>query len=328
VYWLAVTLGVAVVAMLVTGGRPSRLFRLPIQSIWLLVLGLGLQIALELVDFSADRIDDAGFGLLMLAYTLLLAFGFVNLRVRGMAIVTIGLIMNAVVIGLNEGMPTRDRQVETASGREVERPVERTVKERPESDEDLLPFLGQIVRLPENPVDDALSPGDITIALGVVVVFVAGGRRKRSERAAGGDIGAVGEESAEEAWAHEEEWAEEEEEVVQQPMEEEPAAMVTTMPVFESPTLPPPTPEPPQPPPPPAPPPMPEPPPVPEPPPQPQPPPQPEPPPPESAPSEPEPAPAAEHRRGDELEEWRAELRALAGELDDDPGDADDSRTS
>jgi Family of unknown function (DUF5317) len=263
VYWLAVTLGVAVVAMLVTGGRPTRLFGLPVQSLWLLIGGLGIQIELELVDLPADRVDDVGFGLLMLSYALLLAFGFVNLRLRGMAIVTIGIAMNAVVIGLNEGMPTIDRRVELRSGREVERPVERTAKERPESDEDLLPFLGQIVRLPDNPVDDALSPGDIAVALGVLVVFVAGGRRKRQRPGARTDAG-----PAEDEWIDEEEWAEEE--VQWQPEEEEEeVAMADAMPVVD------PTPEPPQPPPPPAPPPQPEPPPMPEPPPVPQPPPEP-----------------------------------------------------
>lgn len=293
-YWLAVTLGVALVAMVVTGGRVSRLLSLPVQALWLLVAGLGIQIELALVDLPADRVDDVGFGLLMLSYALLLAFGFVNIRLRGMAIVTLGLALNAVVVGLNEGMPTIDRRVETRSGREVEHAVERTATERPESDEDLLPFLGQIVRLPDNPIDDALSPGDVVVALGVVVVFVAGGRRKPRRRGASADEAEVEED---------EEW------------EEEEVAMADQMPAFE------PTPVPPQPPPMPEPPPIPEPPPVPEPPPEPQPPPQPE---PAAAP--------AERKAGDEWAEWRAELDALAGDLDgaDHPKDADDdaSRTA
>src|SRR5688572_15364606 len=172
--------------MVVTGGRPGRLLSVPVQALWLVVLGLGIQIALEFIELSADRIDDLGFGLLMLSYALLLAFAIVNFRLRGMAIITVGLAMNAIAIGLNEGMPTRDRLVETRSGRgdggqqeEVERPVERTAKERPESDEDLAPFLGQIIEVPENPIDEALAAGDLVIAVGVVVFFVAGGRYRR-----------------------------------------------------------------------------------------------------------------------------------------------------
>jgi hypothetical protein len=181
VYWLVVTLGIALVAVPVTRGRFRQLGRLRIQSWWLLVLGLGVQVALELVEVSADRIDDIGLGLLMFSYALILAFCFLNLRVPAMAIVTIGVAMNATVIGLNEGMPTRDQTIETQTGREVERPVARTVQERPESDDDLLPVLGQVVPVPDNPIDEALSPGDLVIAAGVIGVFIAGSRRRRPE---------------------------------------------------------------------------------------------------------------------------------------------------
>jgi hypothetical protein len=91
---------------------------------------------LEFVDVSKDRIDDVGFGRLMGSCGLLLAFCLVNLRVPAMWIVTVGIALNTVVIGLNEGMPTRDREVTTASGRTVEQPIERSVKHRPESDDD------------------------------------------------------------------------------------------------------------------------------------------------------------------------------------------------
>lgn len=186
-YWLAVAFGIALVATLLTGGRVAGFLRLQIQSLWMLVLGLGGQIALWLIEVPAGRIDDLGFALLMLSYALLLAFCFVNIRVRGMAILTVGVAMNATVVGLNEGMPTGDREIETRAGRVVEGPVQRTVTERPESDDDLLPFLGQVIRLPDNPIDDALSPGDLVTAAGIAVVFAAGGRRPRRRAAAAVD---------------------------------------------------------------------------------------------------------------------------------------------
>ena len=173
-YWLAVAFGGALLLALVTGAKPIRL-ALRLQSRWLLVVGLAVQVALEFVGGDGGGL---GFGLLMLSYALLLAFCLVNLRVWGMAVLTLGVAMNAVVIGLNEGSPTRDRRVETRSGH-VERPIDRTVKERPESDDDLLGFLGQVVRLPDNPVDEALSPGDLAMALGVLLVLVVGARRRR-----------------------------------------------------------------------------------------------------------------------------------------------------
>ena len=179
-------------------------------------------------------------------------------------------------------MPTRERLVEARDGREVEQPVERTVKERPESDEDLGPFLGQIIRLPDNPVDEFLSPGDIVIAVGMVVVFVAGGRRRPR---ASDDVAT-------------DETEDQEEEVAM-------AAPTMT-------PQPPPVPEPP---------PTPEPPPVPAPPPQPEPPPEPAPPPEPEPPAAPEPARVASRTAADEWEEWRAELRELAGDVDLDEED-------
>ncbi|MGH8986379.1 MAG: DUF5317 family protein [Acidimicrobiia bacterium] len=333
-YWLGVAFGIALLATLLTRGSVVRLLGLPIQSLWLLIVGLGVQIALWVVDVPNERIDDLGFGLLMLSYALLLAFCFVNLRVRGMAIVAIGVAMNAIVTGLNEGMPTRDEEVETRSGRTVERPVERTATERPESDDDLLPFFGQIIRLPENPVDDSLAPGDLVIAAGMVVVFVSGGRRRRRravDRAVvkppeGESLEAV--EAAQEADAEalvgppdeieevEEEAALEakpvdipDDEAFEEAFQEEVSVEETEQPEEETVALvaahaPPPEPPPPPP----------------------EPVPPPEPPPP--APRAPAPpAPAQPRTAAEEWEAWQAELRSITGDLDDQTEAGDDTAT-
>jgi hypothetical protein len=176
---IAVAGGVAIAIVLVTRGSLRQLVRLPIQSIWMVVLALGIQIVLEFVDLPKDRIDDLGFGLLLASYALLLAFCLVNLSIRAMWIVALGVALNTLVIGLNQGMPTRDREVTTAAGRTVERPIERTVKHRPESDDDLVPFLGDQIVIPE-PVDEVISIGDIVLGLGIVSVCYFGSRRRRS----------------------------------------------------------------------------------------------------------------------------------------------------
>jgi Family of unknown function (DUF5317) len=172
---IAIAGGVAIAIVLATRGSLRQLLRLPIQAIWMVVLALGIQIALEFVDFPKDRIDNLGFGLLMASYGLLLAFCFVNLRIPAMWIVAFGIALNTLVIGLNQGMPTRDREVTTASGRTVEKPIERSVKHRPESDEDLLPFLGDQIVIPD-PVDKVISVGDIVLAFGIVAVCYLGSR--------------------------------------------------------------------------------------------------------------------------------------------------------
>jgi hypothetical protein len=176
---IAIAGGVALLIVFVTRGSFEQLLRLPIQSVWMVVVALVIQITLAFVDIPSDRFDDLGFALVMVSYGLLLAFCFVNLRVSMMWIIALGIGLNAVVIGLNQGMPTRDREV-TRSGRTVEEPIERTVKHRPESDDDILGFLGDKVVVPE-PVDEVVSIGDIVIGFGIISVFYAGSRVRRPD---------------------------------------------------------------------------------------------------------------------------------------------------
>ena len=180
---IAVAGGIAVAIVLVTRGSLRQLLQLRIQSVWLALLALTMQVVLDLVDFPDDRIDDLGFALLMVSYALLLAFCFVNIRVPAMWIVALGVALNAAVIGLNQGMPARDREVTTASGRTVDRPIDRTVKHRPESGDDLLPFLGDKIVIPE-PIDEVISVGDIVLGVGIVGVCYLGSRPRRSARSA------------------------------------------------------------------------------------------------------------------------------------------------
>jgi Family of unknown function (DUF5317) len=180
---IAIAVGIAIAIVLVTRGSLGQLLRLPIQSLWLAALALTIQVVLEFVDIPDDRIDDLGFALLMASCGLLLAFCFVNIRVPAMWIIALGIALNTAVIGLNQGMPTRDREVTTSSGRTVERPIDRTVRHRPESDDDILPFLGDKIVTP-GPIDQVISVGDIVIAIGIVGVCYFGSRSRRGTRSA------------------------------------------------------------------------------------------------------------------------------------------------
>ena len=175
---IAIVGGVALVVVLVTRGSFSQLFRLPIQSIWMVLVALAIQILLAFVDIPADRLDDLGFGLVMASYAFLLAFCFVNLRISMMWIIGLGIALNALVIGLNQGMPTRDNEVTTRSGRTIEEPIERTAKHRPEGGDDLLPFLGDRLQVPY-PIDEVISIGDVVIGLGIILVCYQGSRVRR-----------------------------------------------------------------------------------------------------------------------------------------------------
>jgi hypothetical protein len=175
---IAILGGVALVVVLVTRGSVSQLFRLPIQSVWMVLVAVVIQIFLAFVEIPSDRFDDLGLGLVMASYAFLIAFCFVNLRISMMWVIGLGIALNALVIGLNQGMPTADHEVTTRSGRTVEEPIERTAKHRPESDDDLLPFLGDRLRMPE-PVDEVISIGDVVIGLGIILVCYKAGRVRR-----------------------------------------------------------------------------------------------------------------------------------------------------
>lgn len=182
VWLLVLTLAVAALIVLVTRGSWIRLFHLPIQASLFFFAGLFLQLALDMFDFAPNRIETTGYGLLMLSYVFLLAFALVNFPLRGMGTIALGVTLNALVIGLNLGMPTRAVTLDD-DGNRVKRPIEQSVKHRPAKDDDLLGFLGDNILLPE-PFDALISIGDIVLAVGICEFAYFGSRtwRRRSRQ--------------------------------------------------------------------------------------------------------------------------------------------------
>jgi Family of unknown function (DUF5317) len=180
VWFAAFAAGLALAIVVLTPGGPKRLWRAPILSVWMLVAAVALQLIVAFVDFPEDRIENLGFGLLMASYALLLAFCFVNIRLPGFWLIAVGVALNTVVVGLNQGMPTPPTERTTASGETVDRPIERTVKQRPESDDDLLGFLGDVIEIPD-PIDNDISIGDILIAIAGIYSCVRLTRRPKGE---------------------------------------------------------------------------------------------------------------------------------------------------
>jgi hypothetical protein len=178
VWLLVLTIGAAALIVVVTWGDVRELGRLRIVGVWLLFVGLAIQIALELVDLTPDQMDTIGYGVLMVSYAFILSFCFANLSIRGFGVIAVGVALNALVIGLNQGMPTvgigNDEQ-----GNRVEEPVERTVKHRQESDDDLLGVLGDKIVLPE-PFDSVVSFGDLIMSVGICELAYYGTRRRRT----------------------------------------------------------------------------------------------------------------------------------------------------
>jgi len=167
--FLILLAAVCAATVFITLGSWSRLVRTPLRSRWLLVPALGIPIALRLIDLPANRVGTIGFGCYLTAYGLLLTFCFLNLSVRGMAVVAVGVALNAIVIGLNHGMPT-----EAVDGKKVEA----TALHKPRASNDLLPILGDVIVMPVT--RETVSFGDLIIAVGLInVVFWASRPKKR-----------------------------------------------------------------------------------------------------------------------------------------------------
>lgn len=158
-----VSLGLAVVVSLLRGGRLGRVAGSDLRLGSLLFVGLLLQLG---VDAAAGR-DLLGEGVLyaVLALSQLAVLGWVvaNRSRPGMALIGLGLLMNAVVIGANGAMPVDpdaiDRlgigPVEVAPG-----------KHEPLTDDTRLAWLADVIPLP--PIRTIVSVGDIVLAVGLL----------------------------------------------------------------------------------------------------------------------------------------------------------------
>ncbi|HEY3670958.1 MAG TPA: DUF5317 domain-containing protein, partial [Acidimicrobiia bacterium] len=171
------TIALAVIVVVATKGSFERLSRLKFRMVWLLFLGLAIQIVLEVVEFPKDQIETIGFAILLASYVAILGFCLANRSVRGMTLIAVGVALNVLVIALNQGMPTKD-DVRERDGREARVPIEQTVKHRPKEDDDLLVFLGDVITAPGFP-NQQFSIGDIVMGLGIVDLCFEGSRVPR-----------------------------------------------------------------------------------------------------------------------------------------------------
>jgi hypothetical protein len=180
VWLLVLTIGAAALVVILSAGSFAELGRLTVTAGWILAVGLGLQVLLEIVTFPTDQLDTIGYGLLMLSYAFILAFCLSNVSTRGFGVIAVGIALNTLVIGLNQGMPTIPIGND-AHGNRVRKPIERTIKHRPQRSGDLLKFLDDRIVMPK-PFDTVVSFGDLVISVGICELAYSASRRKRRRR--------------------------------------------------------------------------------------------------------------------------------------------------
>jgi hypothetical protein len=175
VSFLGLVLLVAALTPLLTGGSYRRLADAPWRWGGLLALGLALQLLLDTSLVPRSRWHDIGFGVLVASYVVLIGFCAGNVLVRGMAVVLIGVALNAFVITIDQGMPVHVPPDWKSSKVDV------TVKHHPRVDGDHLLGLTDIIVLRR--LDAVISFGDLIIAFGLVDATFWASRRSRRRRA-------------------------------------------------------------------------------------------------------------------------------------------------
>jgi len=170
--FLFVTVALALGLALVTGGSLRSIAATELRHPGILAAAVGIQLMLEVLHPTSGTVGNMASALLVASYVFLLLFCVANLRLRGLAVVAVGIALNGAVITVNEGMPVRA----------PEAAVETTTKHHAERPSDKLTFLGDIILVPS--LRQSLSFGDLIMLVGLVDVLFHCSRKPSVRRRA------------------------------------------------------------------------------------------------------------------------------------------------
>lgn len=161
----AATLALAVAIALLRGGSLRRLAESDLRWIWLLFLGVAIQVAVDVAAARALVNGAVAYAGLATSQAAVLAWVLANRRQRGMALIALGLLLNAVVIGANGAMPVDPDAVRRLGVEEV---VVAPGKHEIMTPRTHLPWLGDVLAV--SPIRTVVSVGDIVLAAGIAVL--------------------------------------------------------------------------------------------------------------------------------------------------------------
>jgi hypothetical protein len=168
---LALPVVAAVVVGLLLGGSLARLAELPLRAPWLFLSAIALQVVAFPVGALPWRTHETVASVLWVAsYGLLLAAAVLNRRLVGVPVVAVGMLFNLAAILANRGtMPVRVEAMHDA-GRVAVTQANSTALADP-----ALPWLVDRWAAPGwVPLANVFSIGDVVIAVGAVVIVLAG----------------------------------------------------------------------------------------------------------------------------------------------------------
>lgn len=172
---------------LALGGRFSGFEDVRVRWWGLAVLGLAVQfVPLPEGPVGTDLVVRTT--VLALSYALLLTFAIRNVRLPGVAVILVGLTMNATVIVANGGMPVSAQALRDSGQEDVlaQLAEARADKHHLETSDDVLRPLGDVIAIPA-PVGQTISVGDVLIYLGLIW-FIVSAMRGRIQPASSGAI--------------------------------------------------------------------------------------------------------------------------------------------
>lgn len=158
-----IVVAVALVGSLLRGGRLGRMAQADLRATWLLFFGLALQVGVELAAVRGHLGGDVGYALILISQLLVVAWTVVNWWRPGMALILLGLVLNATVMAANGAMPVAPEAIEAVGLDGAEVPPG---KHELMDEDTRLPFLADTWPLP--PIRTIVSIGDIVLAAGLI----------------------------------------------------------------------------------------------------------------------------------------------------------------
>lgn len=166
--YIPVALAIGALTGLLRGGSFKNLAHASFRWPGFLVIGCVLQVAAVV-----PGLDETSAVLLVASYVSLLIFAVANIAIAGMAIVAVGIALNAFVIAVNDGMPVKAESIVAAgladSVAEAKQ-LEFRGKRHLATEDDLFIILGDIIPVPIGR-GSVLSYGDLVLAAGVAVLL-------------------------------------------------------------------------------------------------------------------------------------------------------------
>ena len=165
--WLAIVLFVSLTIAILRGGRLTNLGDIQLRAWWLLLLGLGLQVATWFLP-DTEWSEAVGVTMVLLSFGLLMVLVILNRGQTGMWLAGLGILMNFIVIALNGGMPVLAEAAEVASGFSLTEPdLSGSYKHVVLDERSRLTFFADVIPLRLGNIGQVISLGDVFLAVGL-----------------------------------------------------------------------------------------------------------------------------------------------------------------